>query len=74
MEKLVIDFGKHKGRDLDEVPASYLLWMFEQKSFEITKPEIYAYIKRNLKAIQQDAKQEDAEAEAECDATIWDTY
>ncbi len=26
---MILDFGKHKGKDIEDVPSSYLRWMCE---------------------------------------------
>lgn len=38
-------FGKHAGTPLADVPASYLLWFYEQDWAEERYPDIYNYCK-----------------------------
>ena len=44
-----ITFGKYKGTKLSIVPASYLLWIYENGK---CTPAVRDYIKRNLKTIE----------------------
>ena len=51
MESTKIHFGKHKGMDLEDVPASYLLWLYEN---EIVKDGVvFDYIIKNLDGIKK---------------------
>ncbi len=45
-DSTVMPFGKHKGAKLSDVPASYLLWLFEQTWIK-DWPGLYAYLKKN---------------------------
>ena len=38
--------GKHKGKQLKEIPASYLLWLYEQPWIK-DWPGLHAYLKKN---------------------------
>lgn len=42
-------FGKHKGKKLANVPASYLLWLFDQ---DWIKPDMKLYINENMDALK----------------------
>lgn len=53
-------FGKHKGQDLDDVPASYLLWFYEQ-DWAMQYPEVLKYVKKNIQAIKEDALYQEEE-------------
>ena len=55
---LVFTFGKHKGYHVDDVPASYLLWCYDQDWFAEQNPIIFNYIVDELKAIKNEAKQD----------------
>ena len=45
-EPYTFDFGKHKGKTLDQVPDNYLDWvMSKEKQFNKTKPELINAIK-----------------------------
>lgn len=56
VETKAMTFGKHKGKDFDDVPASYMLWLWEQDWIEDAYPDVYSYIKKNLNMLQQDAE------------------
>ena len=48
---MIIRFGKYKGMELDDIPASYLLWLYEK---EIVKSgAIYDYIVKNMDGIKK---------------------
>ena len=48
---MIIRFGKHKGMELEDVPASYLLYLYEK---EIVKAgAIYDYIVKNMDGIKK---------------------
>lgn len=63
----VMMFGKYKGCTYDEIPASYFLWLYDQKFID-DHPMLKEWIDDNLEELDQDAREE------EYDATIWDTY
>jgi hypothetical protein len=46
--------GMHKGRPMGSVPAPYLDWLYGQEWMPRLHPAVYDYIKRTLKAINQD--------------------
>ena len=51
-----IPFGKHKGTKLANIPAYYLIWLYENnKCFG----ELKAYIKDNLELLQTENKKND---------------
>lgn len=41
-------FGKHKGKDAEEVPSSYLRWYLETVS-ERDNPELFAEVEKEMK-------------------------
>lgn len=49
-------FGKHKGTPIGEVPASYLLWWFNENPQH--NAALFAYIEKNLKTLEAEAKRE----------------
>ena len=49
----VMPFGKYKGEKMANVPADYLLWMYENGK---CYGEIKEYIKDNLQVIQTEIK------------------
>jgi hypothetical protein len=54
-DSYILTFGKHKGESLGAVPASYLLWFYEQADSHKTRPLVYNYIKKNLKHLEKEA-------------------
>lgn len=45
-------YGKHKGIAMANVPASYLLWLYDN----CYNPDIRAYIRDNMDALKQEIK------------------
>lgn len=48
-------FGKYKGLDLEDVPASYLLWLYEEGNL---LGELKEYIEDNMQVLEQQKEQE----------------
>jgi uncharacterized protein (DUF3820 family) len=49
----IIDFGKYKGQKLCNIPANYLIWLYEEnKCFGGLK----AYIKNNIDVLKSEIK------------------
>jgi len=46
----LMPFGKHKGAKMEDVPASYLLWLWNQGA--ISHPGVKAYIENSLSALE----------------------
>jgi len=46
-------FGKYQGTKMANVPASYLLWIFENNK---CTAEVALYINRNLDVLQEEVK------------------
>lgn len=63
-DKTIMPFGKHAGSCLAAVPASYLLWFYEQDWAEERYPAIYKYCKKNEEALYKDAEEEPEHASA----------
>lgn len=55
-----IPFGKHRGTKLANVPASYLLWLWENSTeHDRTKgfyKGVFKYIEDNLEGLKQEVK------------------
>lgn len=49
----IMPFGKHKGKKLANVPAQYLLWLYNQQEFVISS-NLKDYISDNLEVLQQE--------------------
>jgi uncharacterized protein (DUF3820 family) len=46
---MIINFGKHKGTHIENVPDEYLLWLSEQ---DIRDVKLKEYLDNNIKAIK----------------------
>jgi uncharacterized protein (DUF3820 family) len=53
-DESIMPFGKYKGEKLANVPAKYLLWLYDQSC---NNKELYAYIEENLDALESEVKQ-----------------
>lgn len=49
-------FGKHKGKKMANVPAAYLLWLWNNRD-DTGVGEVWDYIKDNLEDIKIEATQ-----------------
>ena len=47
-------FGKHKGQPMQDVPASYLHWLWVNGKKEDKMCPVSDYIRRNLSALKQE--------------------
>lgn len=45
-------FGKHKGTKLANIPASYLIWAYDNLTL---RDDLKAYISENMDALKQEA-------------------
>ena len=52
----LMPFGKHKGDKMIDIPAKYLLYMYENSM--ISNSRVLVYVKENLDVIKEQAKQE----------------
>jgi hypothetical protein len=50
-------WGKHKGKPLKELPADYLLWLYEQPWIK-DWPALYGYLKKNEDLLMAEKQQE----------------
>jgi uncharacterized protein (DUF3820 family) len=46
---MIMPFGKHKGLDMEDVPASYLMWLYGN---DVTG-EVHDYIVKNMQGIKK---------------------
>ncbi len=51
-EESIITFGAHKGKKLIDVPASYLIWLYENDK---CSNELKEYISDNMDALKIEA-------------------
>lgn len=47
-------FGKHRGERISEVPASYLLWLYDEGNIE-NYPEVLEYVENNKEILKKEA-------------------
>lgn len=50
-DESIMPFGKYKGEKMANIPASYLLWLYENSK---VYGEVKEYIKNNLVTIKQE--------------------
>jgi hypothetical protein len=54
-------FGKYVGQKMANVPASYLLWLYNKSIVSVQKwNRVYWYIHNNLEAIQGELKHKES--------------
>lgn len=52
----VMPFGKHKGEPMQDVPARYLHWLWNEGKKDDKTDPVADYIRRNLNALKQEYK------------------
>jgi len=52
-DQSIMSFGKYKGHKLANVPAEYLIFIYNEYDL---KPDLRQYIKDNLQGLRQDVK------------------
>lgn len=53
----LMPWGKHKGKKLIDVPASYLLWLYENKlNFLKNEKDLELYIEDNMQVLELEIK------------------
>ena len=60
-DESIMPFGKHKGKEMANVPASYLLWIYDEWTltnprFGFVHQEVKAYIEENLDVLKKEVK------------------
>ena len=60
-DETLMPFGKHKGKPMIEVPASYLDWLRDEEWLEERHPGIAEYIKDNEDRIDIELMEEDGD-------------
>lgn len=53
-DKSPMPFGVHKGKLIKNVPASYLLWLWNNGVWQEAHKPIHHYIKDNIAALEMD--------------------
>ncbi|WP_430811292.1 MULTISPECIES: putative quorum-sensing-regulated virulence factor [unclassified Carboxylicivirga] len=60
-------YGKHQGKPMIDVPASYLMWLWEnnkvKKTSGGTRNAVYWYIHENLDVIEKELNEQNNENE-----------
>lgn len=64
-------WGKHKGRKLGEIPASYLLWLYEQPWIKDWQG-LHLYLKANEDRLMLEKREDDDDRDGEF--TSYDDY
>jgi len=54
-DKDIMPMGKHKGTEMGNVPAQYLMYMYESSMFD-SFPRVKQYVIDNLDVIKQELK------------------
>jgi uncharacterized protein (DUF3820 family) len=54
---LTFRFGKFKGQSIEDVPAWYLLWCYDQDWFKKHNSDMYNYIKSHIKSIKKEVEE-----------------
>jgi hypothetical protein len=52
----LMPFGKHRGKRMEDVPASYLLWLWDNGVWQEPNKPIHDYIKSSWSALLHDCK------------------
>ena len=53
-DKSIMPSGKHKGKKMEDIPADYLLWIYENNA---CSKEVSFYIHENLDTIKEEIRQ-----------------
>lgn len=54
-DQSIMPFGKFKGQRMSDIPASYLLWLWNNGVKDQPDKPVHDYIKDSLDALQQEA-------------------
>lgn len=63
-DETILEWGKHKGEALKDIPHSYFLWLAEQPWLP-QWPQLATYIDQNRSRFKAEAKDEDEDNEAQ---------
>ena len=55
-DRSIMPYGKHKGERLANVPAGYLIYMYDHKKLS---PELKKYCEENIEVLKIQKQQED---------------
>ena len=54
-DKSIMPWGKWKGRQMADIPADYLLWLYENNK---AAGEVLQYIRENIEVLRHQVKQQ----------------
>lgn len=54
----IMSWGKHKGKRIGDVPASYLLWFYEQ-DWAQSRASLFAYVAKHYVRLEKEASCEE---------------
>lgn len=54
-DQSLMPFGKHRGKNMEDVPASYLLWLWEEDKWN-EPGDLHDYIADSFTALTKQAK------------------
>jgi len=57
IDNSLMPFGKYKGTKMANVPASYLIWIYENNKCSI---EVIKYVRENLDVLKEESKRENS--------------
>ena len=60
-DETLMPFGKFAKTKLEDVPASYLLWLYDKMKDDDDKVRLFLYIYENKALLEQEAKAEKPE-------------
>ena len=69
-DKALMPFGKYRGKNLADIPPSYLLWLYEQPWIK-EHHQLYAYLKKNEDLLIEERCEQDRDNEW-MDMPDWD--
>ncbi len=52
----LMPFGKYKGLQMQEVPASYLLWYLNDSKYGMRDTRVIDYIRDNIEVLRKEEK------------------
>ncbi|NDV94841.1 hypothetical protein D0T84_07905 [Dysgonomonas sp. 521] len=56
-DESLMPFGKYKGKEMANVPASYLIWIYDNNK---CTPDVANYIEDNMDALKLEIKQQES--------------
>jgi hypothetical protein len=72
-DKSIMPFGKHAGKKLEQVPASYLLW-FDEQDWSHKYPKLEAYVAKHRELLEDQVQEGDECVSFDADCGDEDPY